>query len=364
MEISFRAPGRYIQRNGALDDLPELLAGYGKSILLAATEGSLNRFGKQVAESCRDLELTVETCQIGKETTQLDITMLANTFREYGCDVMVGMGGGKALDTARAAADELECSLVLVPTVASNDAPCSALSIIHDEAGAVMELRVTKRNPDAVVVDTGVIINAPIRLLVAGMGDALATWFEASACRESGAKTLAGAGSSDIALNLARLCYDSLLKYGPSAMAAHGAGLVNEDFDRLIQATVFLSGVGFESGGVAGAHAINDGFSACPEASHLYHGEIVGFGTLAMLMLSNTDEVLLKQVTSFMKEVGLPMTFEQLGIEPKDELLLRVAHVACTQSVMGNMPFAVTEHDVVRALLKADIIGKSCLEED
>jgi len=362
MEISFRAPGRYIQKNGALDDLASLIALYGKKALLAATEGSLQRYGEIIKVASQENGVSLETCRIGKETTQVDITMLANTFREYGCEVMVGLGGGKALDTARAAADELNCPLILVPTVASNDAPCSALSIIHNEEGAVVELRVTKRNPDLVLVDTGILINAPLRLLVAGMGDALATWFEASACRESGAKTLAGAVSSDIALNLAKLCYDSLLKYGPSAIAAYEAGLVNDDFERLVQASIFLSGVGFESGGVAAAHAINDGFSACREASHLYHGEIVGFGTLAMLMLSGAEEETVAQVTDFMKSVGLPMTFAQLGIEPKEELLLRVAHIACTESVMGNMPFPVTEHDVVRALLKADIIGKSALE--
>ena len=363
MKIAFRAPGQYIQNNGALDELGSHLQRFGSRAMLAATEGSVERYGERILAQSEPEKLMIESFVIGKETTQVEISALVNAFLAAGCDVMVGIGGGKALDTARAAADELNCPLVLIPTVASNDAPCSALSIIHDETGAVLELRQTSRNPDLVLVDTGILMQAPARLLIAGMGDALATWFEAKACRASGAVTLAGAPSSDIALTLAELCYRSLLKYGPGALNAYDTGLINDDFERLVQATIFLSGVGFESGGVAGAHSINDGFSACPEAAHLYHGEIVGFGTLAMLMLQNTDEAVVNEVTGFMKQVGLPMTFTQLGINPTDELLLRVAKIACTQSVMGNMPFPVTEHDVVRAMLKADLVGQSVLAE-
>ena len=363
MNIAFRSPGEYIQRNGALDRLGEMVLRFGRKAVLAGTEGSLQRYSTRILEQCVPEELEIVPVMIGKETTQEEIEALAEAFHEAGGQVMIGIGGGKALDTARAAADSLSCPLILVPTVASNDAPCSALSIIHDENGAVLELRRTTCNPDAVLVDTGILMDAPERLLIAGMGDALATWFEAKACLESGALTLAGAPSSDIAVRLAQMCYESLLKYGARALMAYRAGLVNDDFERLVQATIYLSGVGFESGGVAGAHAINDGFSSCPEAAHLYHGEVVGFGTLAMLMLQNTEEETLKEVTGFMKTVGLPMTFAELGIQPEDELLLRIAHVACTQSVMNNMPFEVTEHDVVRAMLKADIVGQNVLAE-
>jgi len=362
LKIAFRAPGRYIQYAGALDDLGSYILDFGSRAMLAATEGSLKRYSSRIQGQCLPDELIIEPYQIGKETTEAEIAALADTFLSDHCRVMIGIGGGKALDTARAAADRVSCPLIIVPTVASNDAPCSALSIIHDDSGAVLELRKTKRNPDLVLVDTSILMEAPVRLLVAGMGDALATWFEAQACHQSGAVTLAGAPSSDIALSMAELCFRSLIHYGPGALHAYEAGLINDDFERLVQANIFLSGVGFESGGVAGAHAINDGFSACEEAAHLYHGEIVGFGTLSMLMLQNADEETRNQVCEFMYQVGLPMTFRQLGIEATDKLLLKVAHIACTQSVMGNMPFVVSEPDVVRAMLKADLIGQQVLD--
>ena len=364
MTIAFRAPGEYLQSSGAIDRLGQIVLRFGNRAVLAGTEGSLKRYGGRIQEQCRPGELEIRPVTVGRETTQREIDRLTEAFREARSEVMIGLGGGKALDTSRAAADVLGCPLIMVPTVASNDAPCSALAVIHDEDGSVIELRKTRRNPDVVLVDTAVLMDAPARLLIAGMGDALATWFEVSACRKSEAETLAGAPASEIALCLAQLCYECLKKYAVGALHAYEAGIVNDDFEKLVQATIYLSGVGFESGGVAGAHAINDGFSACPEAAHLYHGEIVGFGTLAMLMLQNESAEVITEVTSFMKAVGLPMTFEQLNIIPEEALLLRVAKVACNQSVMKNMPFPVTEHDVVRALLKADIVGRKALTDE
>lgn len=361
MQTVFRAPGRYVQKSGAMEELGGFVKLFGGKGLLVLTEGSLNRFGASLIEKAAGKEYTLSSCVIGRETTNHEIDKAVVACREGGCTVVIGLGGGKTLDTARAAADLCGAYLILVPTVASNDAPCSALSIIHDPDGKVTELRIMKRNPDVVLVDTSVLVHAPARLFVAGMGDALATWFEAEACSRSGAKTLAGAESSSIALTLARLCYETLLRYGNAALRACEAGIISDDFERVVQTCIFLSGIGFESGGVAGAHAINDGFSACAEASHLYHGEIVGFGTLCMLMLQKAPEDKIDEVSSFMKDIGLPLTFEQMGITPTENLLTRISEVACNQSVMSNMPFEVTPADVIRAMLKADLVGKARL---
>lgn len=361
MDIIVRSPGIYFQKAGAIGSLYKYIAMFGENALLVCTDGGFERFGGVITSSDN---ITITPAIVEKETTQDAVDSVLATYNEVQANLIVGLGGGKTLDTARAAADILSCPLIIVPTVASNDAPCSALSIIHDNTGAVLELRTTKRNPDVVLVDTDILISAPERLFVAGMGDALATYFEANACKKSGAVTLAGSTSSDISIVLSELCYNTLIKFGPSALHAVRAGISNDDFDRVIQATIYLSGIGFESGGVAAAHAINDGFSACKEAAHLYHGEIVGFGTLSMLMLDESDESTVNDVLKFMVDVGLPVCFEQLGIEPTDDFLLRVAETACTKSVMSNMPFIVTTADVIRALLKADLVGRSFYENN
>lgn len=362
MNTVLRSPGIYFQKPGAISNLFQYVQLFGKSVLMPCTQGTFDRFRQRILETC-PADCSLDGCIIGKETTNEEILKVTNAFNNGSYDVIVGIGGGKAIDTARAAGDILNCPLIIVPTVASNDSPCSALSVIHDENGAVTELRTTKRNPDVVLVDTDILIEAPERLFVAGMGDALATWFEARACSKSGAKTLAGDVSSDVALTLSKLCFDTLMGYGRQALNAVKTGLVNDDFDRVIQANIYLSGVGFESGGVAAAHAINDGFSARSEAAHLYHGEIVGFGVLAMMMLEEDEPDLVNTVLDFMIDVGLPVSFDRLGIKPTEEMLLNVADIACHKSVMGNMPFEVTPADVVRAIVKADLVGTAKLKE-
>lgn len=362
MDVVLRSPGIYFQKPGAVSYLNKYICMLGSRALLVSTRGSFERYGSAIT-AVTDDTYEILSVVVDKETTQSQIDKVVEEYVSLGCDLIIGFGGGKTLDTARAAADVVGCPLIIIPTVASNDAPCSALSIIHDDNGAVLELRTTKRNPDVVLVDTDILIAAPERLFVAGMGDALATYFEAEACSKSGATTLAGAGSSDISRALSKLCFDTLMKYGPSALHAVREGMANDDFDRVVQATIYLSGIGFESGGVAAAHAINDGFSPCPEVAHLYHGEIVGFGTLCMLMLQDSDVEIVNDVLDFMCKVGLPVSFEMLGFEPNDELLLKVADTACTKSVMGNMPFEVTSADVVRAMLKADLLGRSRTEK-
>ena len=155
-----------------------------------------------------------------KKATKDEVFAKMDECRAQGCDVVVGMGGGKALDTAKAVAENLGLPCVIIPTVASNDAPCSGVAVLYNDAGVVIKAVLMRRNPDLVLVDTGIIANAPRRLFAAGLGDALSTWFEARACKNSGARTMARGNVSNTGLMMARLCYDLLMEKGRDALAA------------------------------------------------------------------------------------------------------------------------------------------------
>ena len=127
---------------------------------------------------------------------------------------MLGIGGGKTLDCAKALAHFMGVPVAIAPTIASTDAPCSALAVIYTDSGEFERYLVLPHNPDRVIVDSQIIAGAPARLLAAGIGDALATWFEARACSRSSATTLAGGACTQAALALAKLCYHTLLEEG------------------------------------------------------------------------------------------------------------------------------------------------------
>ena len=216
-----------------------------------------------------------------------------------------------------------------------------------------------------VLMDTEIIAKSPVRLTVSGMGDALATYFEARACQASGATTCAGGQVTQAAIALAKLCFDTLMAEGVKAKLALEAGACTPAVEKVIEANTLMSGIGFESGGLAGAHAIHNGFTVLDECHHMYHGEKVAFGTITQLVLENIPAEELEDIIDWCIELGLPVTLKELGItEVTDEKLMAVATAARAENdTLHNMPFEVTPETVCAAIKAADAYGKYFLGE-
>ena len=361
MTYAMKAPARYVQGAGELDKLGRNLKKIGQRFLLIGTENNWTRFGRRVEQSLSENEKKVIFTPFHGEATKEEVFAKMDICKESGCDAIIGMGGGKALDTAKAVAENLGLPCVIVPTVASNDAPCSGVAVLYNDQGVVVKAVLMRRNPDLVVVDTEIIANAPVRLFVAGLGDALATWFEARACHKSGAKTMARGNVSNTAMMMSRLCYDLLMEHGVEALEAVKHHVVNQAVNDVVEATIYLSGLGFENGGLAAAHAVNDGLAQEPQAHGMYHGEKVAFGVLTQLVLEHAPQEEIDQVLGFMKAVGLPTTFAELGIaEVVEENLRKVAEAACvpTQSTK-NLRADITADEVYEAMRRADLLGQA-----
>lgn len=360
----FISPSKYVQGPGELTRLGEYAKAYGDHALVVISAGGLRRFGDVVSKSLEDAGVACTYDNFNGECSQAEIDRLVEVLRGCGADVVVGVGGGKIFDTAKAVAAAVDVPVVIVPTIAATDAPCSALSVIYTDDGQFKEYQFFKQNPNLVLMDTDVISKSPVRLTVSGMGDALATYFEARACKRSDATTCAGGHVTEAAMALARLCYETLIADGLKAKLALEAGACTESVEKVIEANTLLSGLGFESAGLAGAHAIHNGMTAMPETHAFYHGEKVAFGTLTQLVLENAEE--LYEVLDFCVEVGLPVTFAQLGVEDASwERVLEVAKLACAPTdTLGNMPFEVTPEKVASAMLAADAYGRAALGEE
>ena len=359
----FISPSKYVQGAGELDRLGEYTKVYGKKALVIISAGGKKRFGERVEASLAAAGVECAFDEFNGECSQAEIDRLVEVLKGTGSDVVLGVGGGKIFDTAKAVAAAVDVPVVVVPTIAATDAPCSALSVIYTDEGQFKEYQFFKQNPNLVLMDTEVIAKSPVRLTVSGMGDALATYFEARACKRSDAGTCAGGKVTSAAMALARLCYETLMSDGVKAKLALEAGACTESVEKVIEANTLLSGLGFESAGLAGAHAIHNGMTAMPETHAFYHGEKVAFGTLTQLVLENANE--LYEVLDFCVEVGLPVTFAQLGVaDASYERVLEVARLACADNdTLHNMPFEVTPEKVANAMLAADAYGRAALAE-
>jgi glycerol dehydrogenase len=192
------------------------------------------------------------------------------------------------------------------------------------------------------------------------MGDALSTYYEARACRRSGAITEAGGTGSIAAFALARACLDTLLAEGAEALRDARQGIASAAVEHIVEANIYLSGIGFESGGLAAAHAIHNGLTLLEECRQILHGEKVAFATLVQLMLEQAPEAEVSAVVGFCREAGLPVTLEQMGLSGiAPEKLMAAASASCAEEgPMGNMPFAVTPQDVFAAFTAADRRGR------
>ena len=354
------SPAKYVQGAGELKNIAEYAVKLGKKPFILISESGIKRVGGTIEESFKDTDCTLVFEKFNGECCRKEIDRLVGCVKEQGCDLVIGVGGGKIFDTAKAVAYYTETPVIIWPTIAGTDAPCSALTVVYTEDGVFEEYLWLPANPDVVLVDTEIIAKAPARLLVSGMGDALATYFEAKACQETNATSCAGGKVTIAAMTLAKACYDTLIEEGVKAKLAVEQHVCTEAVEKIIEANTLLSGIGFESGGLAGAHAIHNGLTCIKECHHLYHGEKVAFGTLTQLVLENADEDLLDEVISFCMEVGLPTTFADLGIEnpDKDALMEAATLAAAPTDTLGNEPVEITPEKVYAAMVAADALGR------
>lgn len=352
------SPTRYIQGKGEMRNLCSYAEKFGKNLFVLTSASGRKRVEPSINEGKGSSTIIYDVFQ--GECCMTEIHRLMEIVKESASDVVVGIGGGKIHDTAKAVAYYTGKPVMIVPTIASTDAPCSALSVIYTDDGVFEKYLFLPSSPNMVLVDTDIVSKAPVRLLISGMGDALATYFEARACKRSDADNCVGGKCTLAAMNLAQLCYDTLMDSGIQAMTATKEGICTKAVENIIEANTYLSGIGFESGGLAGAHAIHNGLTAIPETHKLYHGEKVAFGTLVQLVLEDAGEDEIMEVIDFCTETGLPVTLKELGIKKvKPEQIVEVAELSCAEGdTMGNMPFEVTPDDVYAAIMGADALGR------
>ena len=352
------SPMKYVQGSGELGNLAAYykVLGSRKAFLIFSPSNLKNN--REMVTACFDKEgLPYEVAQFGGECSKAEVKRLGELVGD--ADAVIGIGGGKVIDTAKAVAYYAKLPVIVVPTIASTDAPCSALSVLYKEDGSFDEYLLLPANPNCVVVDPDIVAKAPSRLLVAGMGDALATFFEARATCAAQKPAMAGGLTSLSAMALAKLCLETLLADGLKAKHAVDANSVSKAVENIIEANTFLSGIGFESGGLGAAHAVHNGLTVLHETHGCYHGEKVSFGVLTQLVLENASLEELSVVIDFCKSVGLPTTLAQLGIEDSTpEKLMAVANATCAPGeTIHNMPFAVTPEMVFSAMVVADRLG-------
>lgn len=361
MNLIIGNPAKYVQGTGAIKEIGKYASemGLGDKALVMGGQTALSTTQAAIAESFREHSIAYVIEKFEGEVTRKEIDRLVAIGKKNRVNFVVGVGGGKAIDASKAVSIDLKVPMAVIPTIAATDAACSASAVIYSEEHTFLEVPVRAKNPEVVLVSTDIIIKAPVRFLVAGMGDTLATKFEAEACYKSATRNFHGGIIAQSALGMARWCTDTILEYGEEAKKAAEQGIVNQVFENVVEATVYASSVSWENCGIATAHGMASGFTALKETMPYLHGEMVGFFTLTQLVLESQPKELLDRIFKFCHAVALPVTLAGIGLKnaPKELLMRGVEASSGKDASVHNEPFIVTPQMLYEALIDTDRIG-------
>lgn len=353
-------PPKYIQGQGALKEIGHYVEQIGKHALLVSDQISRPLGGVTIHKSLKEKGIACEDYFFGGECTHQEIRKIAEAATAKGCDTIIGLGAGKIVDASRAASFQCNSKTVVVPTAVSSTAPISSSSVVYTEQHTFDVELEFPRNPELTLVDTDMIVTAPTAHLMAGIGDALAAWYEGEACDKSKAKVVDGGMRTHSISVLTRACKDTLFTYSLEARRSCETKVVTPAFERVVEAILLMAALSFEGPSCAAAHAIDTGMlNTFEELQQFKHGEIVAFTTLGEILLGEypADEV--KRYVELTNALGLPVCLKDFSIDvncSKDRLML-AAERACGRKIMSNEPFQATPEMVFNAIIAADTLG-------
>ncbi len=357
---AYESPSKYIQGTDEFLNVFKYGSKYGSRFLFLIDSGVYDIISEKIKSIEDKCSCSYEVISFIGECCMENVAELAETVRKFDSNVLVGVGGGKVLDIAKLLADETDMPRIIVPTSASSDAPAADWAAVYTREGVHISGRPTRRSTELVLVDSEIIVNAPARLFSAGIGDALATWFEAKACLNSCTPTCVGTyRSCRVGTAVSRECYNILREDGLSALRAVKAHIVTPAVENVIEANILLSGLGFINGGLAGSHGFHNGFSNIPGCKKYLHGEVVAFGLICQLTLENTPIDEINDLMQFMYDSDLPVTLEQIGIECTEENLETIAEHTLNHNILiHHEPIPVNKKILKAAIIDADKLGR------
>lgn len=289
----------------------------------------------------------------GGEVSYENIDTLMGEAQKNRSNLIIGVGGGKAIDTAKGLAEKLQIPIITIPTIASTCAAATALSVIYQPNGEFAEILHMDHSPVHILIDTTIIAASPWQFQWAGIGDAMAKYYESKVATRN--KKISH--STQMALQISRLCAEPALKYGVKAVSDNKAGIDSPELRDVMLNNIISTGyasllVGLDNNSAA-AHGLYYGMTALPEIeeNHL-HGEIVAYGILFLLMMDNDqDEV--RRLYPFYKEIGFPTCLGDLDLK-RGDISDTVVEKALASPNMGNMPYKVTREMLLEAIDKLE----------
>lgn len=342
----------------AYDMVPQVCRRYGTRILMIGGEKAMDAAAPLLEAALKDADLSiVDRVIFGKDCTTAQIARWAAYAKACGADMIFGMGGGKALDTAKGAADQAGLPVFTFPTIAATCAATTALSVVYREDGNFERFAFFEKPARHCFINTRVIADAPWKYLRAGMGDTMGKFFE---CHFS-ARGDQLDHSSSLGREISNLCYGPLLEHGAPALQDCRNHKVSFDLEQAVLANIVSTGMVslmvLDDYNCAIAHSVYYGLVLLPGFEETYlHGDVVAYGVLVQLAVDH-DWERLKEAKEFLKSLEIPSTLAEMHVPLDREYLREVLKETVNGPDMEHIPYPVTEDMIYEAMEAVEKLG-------
>ncbi|QUH25808.1 iron-containing alcohol dehydrogenase family protein [Serpentinicella alkaliphila] len=347
----------YTIQEDALLTVGGVIKSYGQRVLIVGGKIALEKAQEKLRKSLDENKLEiVDFMWYGGECTYSNIDKIVEKAKNESVDIIVGVGGGKALDTSKAAAEGAGIPSVTIPTTAATCAATTPLSIIYTEKGDFEALLHLSSPPVHIFMDSIIIADAPTKYLWAGIGDTIAKYYEVRLTTRG--KKLSH--SPAMAKELSVMCLEPLLEYGRKALEDSDNKIASYELEQVILNNIISTGivsmlVGDENNGAI-AHGTFYGFTLLEEIEkHHLHGEVVAYGVLLLLAIDKQEEEL-ERLIAFYKEIKLPISLKDLGVKNDRAYLDGVLEKAINAPDMKKVPYIVTKDMLFEAMQKLEAL--------
>ncbi|MFJ5315931.1 oxidoreductase [Pectobacterium versatile] len=351
-------PANYFSFPGAIDKLlefypPDVLKNalwiYGERAIAAARPYLPAEFD---APSARRV-------QFGAHCSEGEVAKLVAQAGDE-CQVVIGVGGGAVLDTAKVAARHIGVPLVAIPTIAATCAAWTPLSVWYNDAGQALRFEIFTDANHLVLVEPRIMLAAPVEYLLAGVGDTLAKWYEAVVLSPQPEMLPL---SVRLGLQAALDIRNVLLQQSAAALEAVERGELTQDFldvvDAIIAGGGMVGGLGERYTRVAAAHAVHNGLTVLPQTERFLHGTKVAYGILVQSALLGDNDTLLQLKEAF-KAFGLPTSLAALDVDIHDRAALQavIARTLQAGESIHYLPLTLNEEVLLAAFNTVESIGE------